>query len=244
MTTVGSMERQTDGAGATNDLLQTKQWPIQRRRIRECASRLDFLEPFSTPITIRDRVSGVFMGRKMNKTVQVRPLHLHTVDTLCADLVSGRAVGVGTVVDRDSVVTTGRPQIGMTGSGEFVAIWPTEARGVWGTHRDAGAPRPGSPFLVEAPFFSMGTNAVEGVHPRGDGRFLLVWFGGPASTPLQLRNYSGSAGLGERLIFPYQIGTGTKDTTLIATPFGVSAAWSFFPDIGFGEFDAMQAFLP
>ena len=32
----------------------------------------------------------------MDKTVQVRPLHLHTVDTLCADLVSGRAVGVGT----------------------------------------------------------------------------------------------------------------------------------------------------
>lgn len=31
----------------------------------------------------------------MDKTVQVRPLHLHTVDTLCADLVSGRAVGVG-----------------------------------------------------------------------------------------------------------------------------------------------------
>lgn len=31
----------------------------------------------------------------MDKTVQVRSLHLHTVDTLCADLVSGRAVGVG-----------------------------------------------------------------------------------------------------------------------------------------------------
>lgn len=31
----------------------------------------------------------------MDKTVQVRPLHLHTVETLCADLVSGRAVGVG-----------------------------------------------------------------------------------------------------------------------------------------------------
>jgi hypothetical protein len=31
----------------------------------------------------------------MDTTVQVRPLHLHTVETLCADLVSGRAVGVG-----------------------------------------------------------------------------------------------------------------------------------------------------
>jgi len=84
------------------------------------------------------------------------------------------SVATMTLLARDTTVTAGSPRIGMTSSGEFVAIWSTESRGVWGVHRAAAAPSPESPFLVEAPFFSLGTPAVEGVHPRGDGRFLLV----------------------------------------------------------------------
>src|SRR4051812_19995459 len=110
----------------------------------------------------------------------------------------------------------------MASPSEFVAIWPTESRGVWGVHRAAAAPNPESPFLVEAPFFSLGTPAVEGVHPRGDGRFLLVWPGGSSRTALEMRNYSAAVGLG-RMSFPYQNSAATSSTTLIATPFGISA---------------------
>lgn len=42
----------------------------------------------------------------MDKTVQVRPLHLHTVETLCADLVSGRAVGVGNVGEQFTLASS------------------------------------------------------------------------------------------------------------------------------------------
>jgi hypothetical protein len=151
-----------------------------------------------------------------------------------------------TLLARDTTVTAGSPRIGMASSGEFVAIWPTESRGVWGVHRAVAAPSPESPFLVEAPFFSLGTPAVEGVHPRGDGRFLLVWPGGSSAqrTPLEMRNYAGATGLGDRMSFPYQNSSATNSTTLIATPYGVSAAWDFRLDLSIGEFDAMQWFLP
>jgi len=151
-----------------------------------------------------------------------------------------------TLVDRDSTVTAGAPRIGMSSSGEFVAIWPTELRGVWGVHRAPATPAPGTAFLVEAPFFSLGTPAVEGVHPRGDGRFLLVWPGGETAqrTPLEMRNYSSAAGLGERMSFPFQNSVATSTTTLLATTHGVSASWSFSPDLNVGELDAMQWFIP
>ncbi|MFW2355203.1 ATP-binding protein [Hydrogenophaga sp.] len=41
----------------------------------------------------------------MSSAQLVRPLHLHTVETLCADLVSGRAVGVGVTNSEFSLAT-------------------------------------------------------------------------------------------------------------------------------------------
>ena len=149
-------------------------------------------------------------------------------------------------MDRDHGVTVGSPRIAMDPSGEFVALWVTTSRGVWAVHRPAGSTSPASPFLVEAPFFSLGTPGIEGVLSRGDGRFLLVWHGGQSAqrTPLEMRNYSASSGLGDRMSFPYQHSTATNWTTLVATPYGISAAWSSLVDLNLGEFDAMQRFLP
>lgn len=169
-------------------------------------------------------------------------------NTTTTDVMNVGRGGVATVtlLARDTTGTAGPPRIGMTSSGEFVAIWPTESRGVWGVHRAAAAPSPESPFLVEAQFFSLGTPAVEGVHPRGDGRFLLVWPGSSSTprTPLEMRNYSAAVGLGDHMSFPYQNSSATNSTTLIATPYGVSAAWDFRLDLSIGEFDAMQWLLP
>jgi hypothetical protein len=148
------------------------------------------------------------------------------------------------LVGRDTPISTNRPRIGMSSSGEFVAIWPTSTGGVWGVHRAASTAMPEAPFVVEAPHFVVATPAVEGVHPREDGRFLLVWPGGLLGerTPLEMRNYSFATGLSDRLSFPYQNSIGTNTTTLLATPFGVSAVWSFSADLD--EVDVMQRFLP
>jgi hypothetical protein len=148
------------------------------------------------------------------------------------------------VLDRDGTAVAGRPRIGMSHTGELVASWATEERGIWAFHRAAALPE--LPFLVEPPFFSYGTPAMHGVHSRGDGRFVLVWHGGQHHdrTALELRDYAATTGLSERLSIPYQNGDATFDTTILASPNGISAVWSFWPDLHIGEFDAVQAIRP
>lgn len=147
------------------------------------------------------------------------------------------------LVEQDSSVKAGSPKIVMTPSGEFVATWATESRGVWAARRPSGG-ETGAPFLVEPPFFSLGTPSVTGVYSRGDGRFVFAWPGGPGRTSLELRNYSGSAGLGDRLSFPYQNTIATNNTSFVVSPYGISAAWSFPVSLSISEYDAIQRFLP
>lgn len=157
--------------------------------------------------------------------------------------VNANAQASSKLVEKDSGVTAGSPKIAMTSTGEFVATWATVERGVWAARRPSGG-ETGVPFLVEPPFFSMGTPSVTGVYSRGDGRFVFVWPGGPGRTRLELRNYSGSAGLGDRLSFPYQNTTASNDTSFVVSPYGISAAWSFPVSFSISEYDAIQRFLP
>lgn len=150
-----------------------------------------------------------------------------------------------TLLDHDTPATTGSPQIGATDAGELVAIWATSDRGMWGVHRAASGSA-SAPFLVHAQNFSLATPKVEGVLSRGDGRFVLVWQGGSIGidTPLEMSNFSASAGLSDMLLFPYQNSLATNSTSLIATPYGISSLWSFFVGTGDSEVDAIQRFLP
>lgn len=154
--------------------------------------------------------------------------------------VNANAQASSKLVEKDSSIKAGSPKIAMTPSGEFVATWATESRGVWAARRPSGG-ETGAPFLVEPPFFSLATPSVTGVYSRGDGRFVFVW---PGGLGLRLRNYSGSAGLGDRLSFPYQNTTATNNTSFVMSPYGISAAWSFYLSFSVGEYDAMQRFLP
>lgn len=157
--------------------------------------------------------------------------------------VNANAQASSKLVEKDSGLTAGSPKIAMTSTGEFVATWATVERGVWAARRPPGG-ETGAPFLVEPPFFSLGTPSVTGVYSRGDGRFVLVWPGGPGRTRHELRNYSGYAGLGDRLSFPYQNTTASNDTSFVVSPYGISAAWSFPLGLSISEYDAIQRFLP
>lgn len=167
-------------------------------------------------------------------------------DAVTTELVTARR-GAGatvTTLDRDASGTAGTPQIGANDNGELVAFWATVTRGMWAVHRPANA-QPGAPFLVQSPSSGLATPMVERVLSRGDGRFVLVWRGADIGrdTPLLLREFSARTGLGDKLHFPYQNSLATNSSTLIATPFGISAIWSF-ANTGGNEVDLMQGSLP
>lgn len=149
------------------------------------------------------------------------------------------------MLDHDRGSADGQPWVGMTASGELVALWATAERGIWASHRPPNS-TPSAAFVVEPPFFQLGTPGVEGVYPRGDGRFVLAWRAGTPGvrTPIELRDFSIASGLGPRLSIPYQNTTGTNSTMLRASPRGISAVWWYFRSDGGVELDAMQHFIP
>jgi hypothetical protein len=202
-------------------------------RVRECSQGY-----FSNIDTKFDIAAG---GNEMAVALQYGTgLNTTNIELIT---VNASAQASSKLVEQDSAHKSGSPKIAMTGSGEFVATWATGERGIWAVHRPSGR-EVGTPFLVEAPFFSLGTPAVDGAYARGDGRFVIVWPGGPGRSRLELRNYSSSAGLGERLSFPYQNTTASNHTSFVMSPYGISAAWSFPVDFSTDEYNAMQRFLP
>lgn len=151
-----------------------------------------------------------------------------------------------TPLSRDGLARPGSQRIGMSSSGEFVAIWPMRDGGVSGVYGESVSTGPGLPFVVEAPFFSLGTPDVHSVVPRGDGRFLLVWPAGASvgRTSLEMREFSKAAGLGPLIAFPFQSSTSTSSTKRLATPFGISALWDDAIDADSDEVVAMQWLVP
>lgn len=166
----------------------------------------------------------------------------YSINTQVA-LVRRDGVATSKLVDRNAGGIAELPGIDMTSTGELLAAWATEERGVWAIHRAAGSDL-SNVFLICEPFFSLGTPFVNGVYSRGDGRFVVVSSGRSGGTPLEMRNYSQSDGVGPRQFFRYQNSVATSITSLIATPRGISAVWSFSPDFDTEELDAIQRFLP
>ncbi len=150
------------------------------------------------------------------------------------------------ILDQESsAIARGAPQVAAYESGAFVFIWQTSERGVRGVHRtDAGVLS--ESFEVEPPFFTLATPDVEGVYRRGDGKFLLAWLGGESGVRdrLEFRDFSPASGLGPRRSFPYEVASATNETKLLASKFGVSAAWSYFDDLDQQIFSALQRFEP
>jgi hypothetical protein len=129
------------------------------------------------------------------------------------------------------------PRMAIMPSGELLAIWDTYDWGIQGSHRSAGGAQ-GPAFEVEpsAPLF--GASRVEGVYPRGDGRFALIYLG--ENGFIHFRDFHSGVGLTPRTAFPHEPLGPPNWPFFVSSTNGISAAWSYSADLSTDIFTAMQ----